>query len=142
MPSSCLCLHYADSYVPIRDMSVLVYVCILFSNSLLNSPTVINIPPQDTTVFLNRTGMFSCETSGGDFIVWRVNGTSYENLPSDVQSDVDINPLGTFSDFSTLTITARAVYNGTTIQCVTLKSGGIPVESENVTLTIQGIYYK
>ena len=86
--------------------------------------------------------MFSCETSGGNFIVWRVNGTSYENLPSDVQSDVDINPLGTFSDFSTLTITARAVYNRTTIQCVTLKSGGISVESENVTLTIQGIYYK
>ena len=118
---------------------VCVYLCSVIHCS--NSPTVINIPPQDTTVFINMTGMFSCNASGGDFIVWRVNGTSYENLPSDVGSDIDINPEGIVSGLSTLDITARAVYNGTTIQCVTGDIGGDPVESEIVTLTIQGIYY-
>ena len=106
-----------------------------------NPPTEIDVSPQDTTAFLNMTGMFSCETSGGDFIVWRVNGTFFPNLPSDVRSDLDINPEGIVSGLSILTIPARAVYNGTTVQCVTGDIGGVVVESGNVTLTIQGIYY-
>ena len=85
--------------------------------------------------------MFSCDASGGDFIVWRVNGTGFEDLTSEILSDVDINPVGISSGLSTLDIIARAVYNGTTIQCVTGDIGGDPVESEIVTLTIQGIYY-
>ena len=99
---------------------------------------MINIPPQDTTVFINMTGMFSCDASGGDFIVWRVNGTGFEDLTSEILSDLDINPVGLVSGLSTLDIIARAVYNGTTIQCVTGDIGGIPVESEIVTFTIQG----
>ena len=102
--------------------------------------TEINIPPQDTTVFINMTGKFSCEASGGEYIVWRVNGTSFYDLPSETQDDLDINPVGViFSGLSTLTITAKAVYNGTTVQCVTGMIGGIAARSENVTLTIQGI---
>ena len=115
---------------------VCVYLCSVIQYS--NSPTVINIPPQDTTVFIDMTGMFSCDASGGDYIGWRVNGTSPINLPLDVESDLDINPVGIVSGLSTLDITARAVYNGTTIQCVTGDIGGDPVESEIVTLTIQG----
>ena len=83
--------------------------------------------------------MFSCDASGGEFIVWRVNGTSYSDSSYDVQSDLDINPVGLVSGLSTLDIIARAVYNGTTVQCVTGDIGGDVVESENVTLTIQGI---
>ena len=103
-----------------------------------NSPTVINIPPQDATVFINMTGMFSCEASGGDYILWRVNGTGFEDLSSEILSDIDINPEGISSGLSTLDITARAVYNGTTVQCVTGMIGGIAARSENVTLKIQG----
>ena len=86
------------------------------------------------------TGMFSCEASGGDYIAWRVNGTTFSNLPSDVRSDVDINPVGIVSGLSTLTIPAKAVYNGTTVQCVTGETGvgGVVIGSENATLTIQG----
>ena len=39
-----------------------------------------------------------------------------------------------------LTIPARAEYNGTKLQCLVLKFGGGLAESENVTLTVQGIY--
>ena len=89
--------------------------------------------------------MFSCEASGGDFIVWRVNGTIISDLSSEILSDIDINPEGIIvSGLSTLDIIAKAVYNGTTIQCVIGEAaiGGVVIESENVTLTIQGIYYK
>ena len=85
--------------------------------------------------------MFSCDASGGDFIVWRVNGTSFSGLSSEILSDIDINPDGIIvSGLSTLDITVRAVYNGTTVQCVTGKFGGVAARSENVTLTIQGIH--
>ena len=87
--------------------------------------------------------MFSCDASGGDFIVWRVNGTTFSDLSPEISSDIDINPDGIIvSGLSTLDITARPVYNGTTIQCVTGDIGGIPVECEIVTLTIQGVYCK
>ena len=85
-------------------------------------------------------GMFSCETSGGDYIIWRVNGTTFSNLSPEISSDIDINPVGISSGLSTLNIPARAVYNETTVQCVTGDIGGVVAESENVTLTIQGIY--
>ena len=105
---------------------------------------MINIPPQDTTVFINMTGMFSCNASGGDYIVWRVNGTIISDLSPEILSDIDINPDGIIvSGLSTLDITAKAVYNGTTVQCVTGKAaiGGVVNGSGNVTLIIQGIYY-
>ena len=85
-------------------------------------------------------GIFSCNTSGGDYIAWRVNGTTFSNLSPEISSDLDINPVGIISGLSTLTIPAKAVYNGTTIQCVTGETGvgGVVVESEIATLTIQG----
>lgn len=42
---------------------------------------------------------------------------------------------------STLTVLARAVYNGSTIQCVT-GSNGVVKESRIVTLMIQGSYHE
>ena len=136
---------YSSCYIPlsyISDLPVLVcvYLCSVIHCS--NPPTEINIPPQDTIAFLNMTGMFSCDASGGDYIAWRVNGTGFSNISPEILSDIDINPVGIIaSGLSTLTITAKAVYNGTTIQCVTGDIGGVVVESGNVTLTIQGIYY-
>ena len=80
--------------------------------------------------------MFSCDASGGDFTFWRVNGTS---SISDLDIEIEYQErMG--SGLSILTITARAVYNGTTVQCVTGDVGGVAVESDIVTLTIQGIH--
>ena len=49
----------------------------------------------------------------------------------------DVN-LVYFNGSFTLTMVARAVYNGTTVQCVTGSVEGVSVKSEIVTLTIQG----
>lgn len=93
--------------------------------------------PQDTAVFLDQPAMFICETIGGDFTGWRVNGSSISDLLPEVLDDLKTGPGGVHN--YELSITARAVYNGTTVQCVTGKILGVPIESENVTLTIQGI---
>ena len=87
--------------------------------------------------------MFTCETDSAYFTIWRLNGTSYTDLPQKIQYDLNFDQEGAEGNNSalhTLTIKARAVYNGTKVQCVTGDFGGIPVESENVTLTIQGIH--
>ena len=58
-----------------------------------------------------------------------MNGTNVQN--KDVDHFI-------FNSSFTLTIRARAVYNGTTVQCVTGYLEGVPAKSEIVTLTIQG----
>ena len=70
---------------------------------------------------------------------WRVNGTDFNRLPSDIRADVVITQetVGDSEEYS-LTITGRAEYNGTRVQCVT-GGGGDERESENATLNIQGI---
>ena len=87
--------------------------------------------------------MFTCETVGGDAATWRVNGTILQSLPPEIHSDVDVSPTNT--DEGTVvekfTIPARAEYNGTKVQCLVGIFGGSSLsdESENATLTIQGI---
>ena len=89
--------------------------------------------PSNVTVFINKTAVFTCVIHGPYY--WRVNGTSLGRLPSDISDD-----LGTYQETDDnekiiLTIPGRAEYNGTRVQCVVV--GGN--DSENVTLTIQGI---
>ena len=69
-----------------------------------------------------------------------MNGTSFSDLPLDVKDDLRTDPLEDRDN--TLIIPAKAVYNGTTVQCVTGDYGidGVVVESENATLIIQGIH--
>ena len=95
--------------------------------------------PVDTTVFLDQSSVFTCETSGG-VPGWRVNGTPRENLPPEILSDLSVTHTTTAEGTTVkeLTITARAEYNGTRAQCVVLAIGG-SAESENATLKIQGI---
>ena len=85
--------------------------------------------------------MFTCETDG-DFSGWKINGTLLQDLPPEIESDVMVSgtntPEGTRVE--SLTIPARAEYNGTKIQCLVQKFGGGSAESENVTLNIQGSY--
>lgn len=84
--------------------------------------------------------MFMCETTGSDITSWKVNGTKV--ISSEISGDMetDRETVGNNNLF-TLTIFARAVYNGTTFQCVTGDVEGAQVESEIVTLTVQGIIH-
>ncbi|CAI8024255.1 hypothetical protein GBAR_LOCUS14103, partial [Geodia barretti] len=96
--------------------------------------------PESTTVFLNQLAVFTCETRGG-ITSWRLNGTQREILLLDIRSDLVISEKSTTSEGTAvhnLTILARAQYNGTRVQCLSVIIGGPLVESDNVTLTIQG----
>ena len=104
----------------------------------LLSAAGMNLFPKPQTVFLNHTGKFTCDAINIDFTFWRVNGTNIRDIHVEVDGLKSTQRSGNAP--STLTLTARADYNGTTVQCVTADAGRVPVlvESENVTLTIQG----
>ena len=104
------------------------------------TPTEIIKPPQNTTVDLHKTAYFTCETNGGDVTLWKVNGTS--DISSEVLNDVvSVREKVEGNTRLTLDINAKAVYNQTTIQCITTVIGGDSEESEIVTLTIRGILH-
>lgn len=84
-------------------------------------------------MFPNTPAIFICETSGSDFTEWIINGTNLRDLSSD-------NLSRTFGVNNTLTIAGRVEYNETRVQCVTGDIEGSLIKSENVTLTIQGIW--
>ena len=99
--------------------------------------------PENATVFLNRSAVFTCHTGGGTTL-WNVNGTQRETFPPEIRIDLVVSeittPEGTTEE--TLTIPARAQYNGTRVQCLSLVLGGSFAESNNATLTIQGFNVK
>ena len=94
--------------------------------------------PKNTTVFLDQIAVFRCEVTGGH-ASWELNGKSATEQTSVARDDLDVgfddsengNPL------AILTITARAEYDGTTVQC--LVNGGFSDQSENASLRIQGV---
>ena len=97
-------------------------------------------PPENTTVFLNQSAVFTCETRDG-LTSWRFNGTQRELLLPEIRSDLVTSVITTpeGSSVQNLTIPARAQYNGTIVQCLSVEVGVSLVESDNATLTIQGI---
>ena len=97
--------------------------------------------PENQTVFLDQSAVFTCETDGG-FSGWRINGTLLQTLPPEIERDIKVSVSTTAegSRVETLTIPARAEFNGTKIQCLVLGFGGF-AESENVTLRVQGTMY-
>ena len=84
--------------------------------------------------------MFTCETVGGA-LTWIVNGTQRDVHSAEIRNDLIISEIPTEGDskLETLTIPARADYNGTTVQCAVLAFGG-SAQTENVTMTIQGVH--
>ena len=96
-------------------------------------------PPESVVVFTESEAEFTCETRNAPFFSWRVNGTFLSQLDPSLRADLDSDQetVGD-SDWHTLTITARAGYNGTVVQCVAAVPGGEFRESGNATLKIQG----
>ena len=96
--------------------------------------------PKNTTVFLNQTAVFRCEVTGGH-VSWNVNGkptTEQTSIPrDDLKVHFDDSENG--NPLVIMTITARAEYNGTTVQCVV--NGGFSDRSKNASLRIQGESY-
>ena len=84
-------------------------------------------------VYVDTEAVFRCELTSAVFGGWLVNGTDSRELSEEIVS-------GDIRGFHlTLTITARAQYNNTVVQCVTQELGGTGMErSDNVTLRIQG----
>ena len=93
--------------------------------------------PSDITVFEGDEAVFSCVTTD-ELIIWRVNGTDINDLPSETQDKLvaDSNTAATALDFFTLTIPGSVEFNGTRVQCVTTHGS---IESMSATLYIQGI---
>lgn len=95
--------------------------------------------PESIVVFVNQPANFTCEAHDGT-TNWNVNGTPVNSLSSDMRADMKPslarNERG--NTVSTLTISAKAEYNGITIQCIIFNDDNISDQSESVTLTIQG----
>ena len=109
-----------------------VYISVSFLSEIL-------VAPESRVVFLDQSAVFTCETAGGT-LSWIINGTQREIHLDDIRRDLVV--IETIIDggitAGTLTIPARTEYNGTRVQCAVLTFGG-SAQSENVTMTIQGI---
>ena len=103
-------------------------------------PQVILRHPENTTVFLDQAAVFICETDGG-IAGWKVNGTRLEGYSSEIREEIELSVTNTDvgSTVETLTIPARAEFNGTRVLCAVVKVGVFSVESETVIMNIQGI---
>ena len=103
------------------------------------SVSEILVAPESRVVFLDQSAEFTCETVGG-ILGWIVNGTQREVHSDDIRRDlvVTVTIIDGGTLLETLTIPARAEYNGTRVQCAVLTFGGSAL-SENATLSIQGI---
>ena len=107
----------------------------------MSSPEILRAP-ESTTVFLNQLAVFTCETRGG-ITLWRVNGTQRETFLPDIVRDLVVSEITTPEGVlvTKLTIPARAQYNGTRVQCLSVIIDISRAESDNATLTIQGNSY-
>ena len=93
--------------------------------------------PENVTVFLNQSAVFTCVTRGG-ISYWIVNGIPTE---SGTRDDFNVSP--TINDDGNLslklTVQAKKQHNRTIIQCGVVWYG-VSVNSTNATLLIQGIH--
>ena len=103
---------------------------------------MIQIHPTDRTVFLgdDNGAFFSCRMQDSSSSHWRLNGTDYNDLSSDVLDDV-VTSSGSsdLAETIDMNITVRAEYNETRVECVIENNDGDSIVSDNATLYIQGI---
>ena len=103
------------------------------------SPEIVT-SPESVVVFTDSAAEFMCGTRNAPFFTWRVNGTFFSQLDPSLRADLDTDQetVGD-NELYTLTIPARAEYNGTVVQGVASVPGGEFRKSRSATLTIQGI---
>ena len=93
-------------------------------------------------MFTENEAKFNCETRNVPAFSWRVNGLflyQLEQLDPSLRADLDTDREAVEGiEQYTLTIPARAEYNGTVVQCVASVPGGEFRESGNAPLLIQG----
>ena len=97
--------------------------------------------PENATVFLNKSAVFTCETDG-HLSGWEINERVAGDLPPAVASELEFSPIVITENGTTLlklTIPARADYNNTIVQCVVVTLGGSVAESETAILKVLGI---
>ena len=95
--------------------------------------------PRDRTVFLDDDARFNCITQRNFTPYWRLNGTDYDDLPSQLHDDLALYRFSEMYEHLALIIVAKAEYNGTRVQCVTESNDGDSVVSNTATLSIQGM---
>ena len=97
------------------------------------------VAPESRVVFLDQSAVFTCEIVGGS-VIWVVNGTQQEVHPPEISRDLIVSEIITDdgTTLETLTIPARAEYNGTVVQCLVFSISS-SVQSGNATMRIQGI---
>lgn len=91
------------------------------------SHPVISKSPESVIVFTGDEAVFICQSNDAEGFGWRVNGTR------GIATNFSITVV---MQISTISIPGLPEYNRTLVQCVAF--GDTRVESENVTLTIQG----
>ena len=106
---------------------------------LFSSGNSIKLHPMDKTVFLLDDAKFDCLTLGTSIPYWRLNGTDYDNLTSDVLDDLRVvKDAEDHLQSTRATIKAKSKYNETRFECVIESNNGDIIVSENGTLYIQG----
>ena len=90
-------------------------------------------------MLLGSPARFECEVKG-DLAAWKVNGTLVDALPFEIRSNMTTSQRVSDRGFSllSLSITSRAEYNMTTVQCVARDSDGNTNQSSIVFMYIQG----
>ena len=98
--------------------------------------------PENKTVFLHQSAVFTCEVRGG-LSGWLIDGMLLEQLEQnspEIRDDIStVTNISGGMTIETLTILAKAKYNGTRFQCGVFGLSGL-VRSDNATLKIQGIF--
>ena len=90
------------------------------------------------TVSIGEVAVFTCVVDG-DAASWRVNGTLLNDLPPDTRSDLVLTTaIQDGNILVELSIPGRVEYNGTTLQCVTVKIASGSAESGAAMLNIRG----
>ena len=78
--------------------------------------------PLSLNVTVGAAATFHCSHPSADEVSWLINGTTRQNLPSDLEGSFHTNSIGT-----SLTVTALPVYNASEIQCRAYFPDGFPL---------------
>lgn len=91
-------------------------------------------PPTDVVVHAGETALFTCDVGDASSASWKINNTSFVQLPSTVRADISWDYVEANNTYW-LAILAKPEYNMTKVQCVAINDSK-QVESEAAYLYI------